>query len=56
VAPKGDPGPTEDAWELHNLTTDPEERHNRAATDADVTGRMRTVLESQRDEKRLLPS
>jgi arylsulfatase A-like enzyme len=56
VAPKGEPGPTEDAWELHNLTTDPEERHNRAATDADVAGRMRTVLESQRDEKRLLPS
>jgi arylsulfatase A-like enzyme len=56
VAARDDLGPDEDAWELHNLTTDPEERHNLGATDADVVSRMRTVLEAQRDEKRLLPS
>ena len=48
----------EPAWELHNLTADPEERRNRAADGdaADALSRMRTVLDQQREEKRLLPS
>jgi len=49
----------EPQWELHNLTADPEERTNRAESggaDADVLSRMRSVLDAQRDQKRLLPS
>jgi len=46
----------EPAWELHNLTVDPEERNN-LSTDAPATfSEMRTVLEAQREEKRLSPS
>ena len=45
----------EPAWELHNLTADPEERLNRV-DDADALGRMQAVLDQQREEKRLLPS
>ena len=46
----------EPAWELHNLTADPEERHNRVAEDKGALSEMRSVLDAQRDEKRLLPS
>jgi arylsulfatase A-like enzyme len=49
--------PAEPAWELHNLTADPEERHNRA-TDADAAGVLRDlqrVLDEQREAKRRLP-
>ena len=50
-------GPAADpAWELHNLTVDPEERHNRVDDAVDALSRMKRVLEEQRDQKRLLPS
>ena len=56
ITPSRFAGPAADpAWELHNLTTDPEERDNRV-DDADTMLEMRSVLASQRDEKRLLPS
>jgi arylsulfatase A-like enzyme len=42
--------------ELHNLSTDPEERVNLATSAPDARSRMETVLEQQRDEKRLLPT
>jgi hypothetical protein len=42
-------------WELHNLTADPEERHNRASTDPAAASTMRTVLEAERDAKRRIP-
>ena len=43
------------AFELHNLTTDPEERHNRAGDAPDVFGNLQGVLEAQRDAKRRVP-
>jgi arylsulfatase A-like enzyme len=46
----------ESVWELHNLTRDPEERHNLAAEGSEVLPTLRRVLEAQREEKRLLPS
>jgi arylsulfatase A-like enzyme len=49
--------PAESAWELHNLTTDPEERRNRA-TDAEAAPVLRDlqrVLDEQREVKRRLP-
>ena len=49
-------GPTADPdWELHNLTTDPEERHNRADDDPGAASRMKSVLETERDAKRRIP-
>jgi arylsulfatase A-like enzyme len=49
--------PAESAWELHNLTADPEERRNRAAdADAvDVLRELQGVLDEQRETKRRLP-
>jgi arylsulfatase A-like enzyme len=47
----------EEQWELHNLTVDPEERDDRAA-DRDATSslsRLRSVLEAEREAKRLVP-
>ncbi|MHB1790336.1 MAG: hypothetical protein ACYCVN_13005 [Acidimicrobiales bacterium] len=41
-------------FELHNLTADPEERHNRVGDAVGVLSTMQTVLESERDAKRLL--
>ena len=49
-APAADPD-----WELHNLTTDPEERLNRAFDDPGVASRMKSVLETERDAKRRIP-
>lgn len=46
----------EPVFELHNLTADPEERHNRADDESATLGALRSVLDAQRDEKRLLPS
>ncbi|WP_426573916.1 sulfatase-like hydrolase/transferase [Aquihabitans sp. McL0605] len=40
--------------EVHNLTTDPEERTNHA-DDAAIVSRLTVVLDAQRDQKRLLP-
>jgi arylsulfatase A-like enzyme len=42
--------------EVHNLTLDPEERTNRAATDAATTARLVAILDTERETKRLLPS
>jgi arylsulfatase A-like enzyme len=49
--------PAESAWELHNLTADPEERRNRAAEAdaADVLRALQGVLDEQRESKRRLP-
>ena len=49
--------PAEDAWELHNLTADPEERRNRAmdADAAEVLRDLQGVLDEQREAKRRLP-
>jgi arylsulfatase A-like enzyme len=46
----------EPVYELHNLTVDPEERHNCAGDTPDVLRRLQTILDAQRDAKRKLPS
>jgi len=46
----------EPVWELHNLTTDPEERRNCAGDADDVLSKVQSVLDAQREQKRLLPS
>ncbi len=46
----------EPVWEMHNLTADPEERHNRAGDAPDELSQMQSVLDAQREEKRLVPS
>jgi hypothetical protein len=43
-------------FELHNLTLDPEERHNRAEQAPDALSQMQSVLDGQRDAKRLVPA
>ncbi len=56
VAPNPFQGPAADPdWELHNLTTDPEERQNRATGDPATASRMKSVLETERDGKRRIP-
>ncbi len=42
-------------WELHNLTADPEERHNLAPSVPPALAAMQTTLEQERDQKRRLP-
>ncbi len=42
-------------WELHNLTVDPEERHNQVLDDRATTSAMKSVLDTERDAKRLIP-
>ena len=42
-------------WELHNLTADPEERRDLTEVDPATMAAMRSILEAQRDAKRLLP-
>jgi arylsulfatase A-like enzyme len=49
------PPAAESAWELHNLTADPEERQNRATDALDVVRDLQRVLERQRETKRRLP-
>lgn len=46
----------EPAWELHNLTVDPEKHSNRAGDATAALSAMHSLLEAQREEKRLLPS
>ena len=41
---------------MHNLTTDPEERHNPPPDAPEALSQMQSVLDAQRDEKRLVPS
>ena len=45
----------ESVFELHNLTADPEERHNRAGDTPEALRQMHAVLDAQRDAKRNLP-
>ena len=47
--------PAEPLFELHNLTVDPEERHNRVSDDAAALSQMQSLLDAQREAKRLLP-
>jgi hypothetical protein len=50
-------GPAADpVWEMHNLTTYPEERHNRVDDAIDALSQLQSVLDAQREEKRPLPS
>jgi len=50
------PAPADPEWELYNLTADPEERTNQAATGATPMSPLRDLLASERDAKRRLPS
>ncbi len=52
--PEGAAPEAEPAWELHNLTVDPEERQNLTNAGGDVLRDMRAVLETERDTKRLV--
>ena len=57
VAPNPFLGPAAGSfYELHNLTADAEERHNRSVDQPEVLSRMRTVLDAERDTKRLIPA
>jgi arylsulfatase A-like enzyme len=50
-------GPAADPlFELHNLTADPDERHNRIDGDAATLSTLRSVLDLERDSKRLTPA
>jgi arylsulfatase A-like enzyme len=51
LAPPADP-----IFELHNLTADPVERHNRAADSNGALSQLVSLLDSQREAKRLLPA
>ncbi|HZM54254.1 MAG TPA: hypothetical protein VFC03_04440 [Acidimicrobiales bacterium] len=42
--------------EMHNLTGDPEERHNRIDDAPDALSQLTSLLDSQREAKRLLPA
>lgn len=46
----------EPVFELHNLSVDPEERANRAGDASDALAAMQSVLDAERDAKRILPS
>ncbi len=52
--PEGAAPAAEPAWELHNLTVDPEERHNRAGDGGDALRDMRAILDTEREAKRLV--
>ncbi len=57
MAPNPFAGPAaEPVYELHNLTTDPQERHNLADSRVDVRSEMTSVLDAERDTKRRLPA
>jgi arylsulfatase A-like enzyme len=56
IAPNPFAGPAaESEWQLHNLTTDPEERSNRTSDAPTVLSKMKTLLETERDAKRRTP-
>jgi hypothetical protein len=40
---------------MHSLTADPEERQNLADDNPDTRGQLQTILDQQRDAKRLVP-
>jgi arylsulfatase A-like enzyme len=48
--------PAESFFEMHNLSADPQERHNRVDDDKDTRSRLQTLLEHERDAKRRLPA
>ena len=50
------PAAAEPEWELHNLTVDPQERHNSADHEPETVSTMKSVLDSERDAKRLIPT
>jgi arylsulfatase A-like enzyme len=45
-----------DAWELHDLSADPEERHDRSRDAATELAQLGQILDAERDAKRRLPS
>jgi arylsulfatase A-like enzyme len=47
--------PADAEFELHNLTKDPEERLNHVVDAKDTMSKMQSVLDDQRDMKRLVP-
>ncbi len=49
------PAAAEPEWELHNLTADPEERKNQAHDEHATLSDLKSVLESVRNAKRLIP-
>lgn len=49
------PAAAEPEWELHNLTVDPEERTNQAREASATLSNLKSVIESERDAKRLIP-
>jgi len=48
--------PADPFFELHNLSVDPEERHNRVDDATDTRSTLQTILERQRDAKRRVPA
>jgi hypothetical protein len=42
-------------WELHNLSLDPEERDNRYGQSPIAEAELQSILETEREAKRLLP-
>jgi len=50
------PAPADSQWEMHNLTTEPEERKNQVGDDPTNFSRLQSILDEQRDAKRLLPT
>ncbi len=49
------PAAAESEWELHNLTADPEERKNQANDARTTLSSLKSLIESERDAKRLIP-
>jgi hypothetical protein len=41
---------------MHNLSADPEERHNRVSDATAELSQLQSILDSERDAKRLVPS
>jgi arylsulfatase A-like enzyme len=50
------PPAVESDWELYNLTADPEERANLAATDPGTLSKLQSVLDATREDQRRLPA
>ena len=48
--------PADPIFELHNLSADPEERTNRVGRDNGPLSRMQSLLDTEREAKRRLPS
>ena len=46
----------EPLFEIHNLTVDAEERHNRVGDAPEALSRVQSILETEREARRLLPS